>query len=261
MKNQLGVIVLVVICLGLVIALVAIKKQAMEEHRTDTGTIVTLSNDLRETSSKLDEQRQVTVMLEKDLDTQRKSYGELSNNLTQVSGTLTKTEATLKATEEEVRKRDSRIADLETQNQMLDKQAADLSLEITNLTTKITETQRRLAASEGDRALLEKELKHLLAEKTELERQFNDLTILRAQVSKLKEEMVVARRTEWMRQGLYATSEQKGAQKLMQGVAAPQTKAAPKPSYDLNVEVSADGSVKVIPPTNAPTSSKPPAGK
>jgi hypothetical protein len=45
----------------------------------------------------------------------------------------------------------------------------------------------------------------------------------------------------------------------MQGMAPSQPKA-PKPAYDLNVEVSADGSVKVIPPlTNRPAATNPPA--
>ena len=57
-----------------------------------------------------------------------------------------------------------------------------------------------------------------MAEKAELERQFNDLAVLRAQVSKLKEELSVARRLEWIRQGLFASTEQRGAQKLMQGL-------------------------------------------
>ena len=98
-----------------------------------------------------------------------------------------------------------------------------------------------------------------MAEKAELEKQFNDLTVLRAQVSKLKEELSVARRLEWIRQGLFASTDQRGAQKLMQGAAATPAKA-PKPTYDLNVEVSADGSVKVIPPlTNRPAATNPPA--
>ena len=98
-----------------------------------------------------------------------------------------------------------------------------------------------------------------MAEKSELEKQFNDLAVLRAQVSKLKEELSVARRLEWIRQGLFASTDEKGAQKLMQGHAAAPVKAS-KPSYDLNVEVSADGSVKVIPPlTNRPAATNPPA--
>jgi len=106
---------------------------------------------------------------------------------------------------------------------------------------------------------LEKELKRLLGEKPELERQFNDVNVVRAQVAKLREEMNIARRLEWMRSGLLASSDQKGAQKLMQGInpASPTTttgKAAHRPNYDLNVEVTADGSVRVIPPpsTNSP---------
>jgi hypothetical protein len=129
------------------------------------------------------------------------------------------------------------------------------------LTTQIEETKRKLTASEGEKGFLEKELKRLMAEKAELEKQFNDLAVLRAQVSKLKEELSVARRLDWIRQGLFASTDQKGAQKLMQGPAASsQAKPAPKPSYDLNVEVSADGSVKVIPPlTNRPAATNPPA--
>jgi chromosome segregation ATPase len=148
-----------------------------------------------------------------------------------------------------VARKDTRIAELENQNQALDKQALELTNAITSLTTQIGDTQRKLAASEGDKAFLEKELTRLIAEKAELERQFNDLAVLRAQVAKLKQDLNIARRIEWIRMGLFASEEQKGAQKLMQGASAPQyqTKSS-KPAYDLNVEISADGSVKVVPP-------------
>lgn len=261
MKNRIGLMVLVLLCLGLGVVLVTSRKQATAQHRQDVQSIGDLSNEVMQVRAQLDDQKQVNAMYEKDLQVQRKAYTELTNNFTslsanlvQVSGTLSKTEETLKSTQQEVVKRDARIAELENANQALDKQALELSTAITNLTTQIAETRRRLEASEGDKAFLEKELKRLMTEKAELERQFNDLAVLRAQVAKLKEELNIARRIEWIRQGLFASTEQKGAQKLMQGVAAPQSKP-PKPDYDLNVEVSADGSVKVIPPaqtTNAP---------
>jgi chromosome segregation ATPase len=188
------------------------------------------------------------------------NYSKVSANLFEVSNTLTKTEVALKTSQEETAKRDAKIADLEAQNQALDKQAVDLSTAITNLNKQITETNRKLATSEGEKGFLEKELKRLMAEKAELEKQFNDLAVLRAQVSKLKDELSIARRLEWIRQGLFASTDQKGAQKLMQGPAASQAKPPPKPIYDLNVEVSADGSVKVIPPlTNRPAATNPPA--
>jgi septal ring factor EnvC (AmiA/AmiB activator) len=262
MKNRLGLIALILGCLGLGVAVILIKTKATEEKKAATETILDLSNKLVYTSGKWEEEKNNATLLYKDLEAQKKALGELTNTFTEVSATLDKTKATLdktqaslEASEKEVAKRDAKIGELEAQNQALDKQAMDLSSSITNLTVQIASTQKKLAASEGDKAFLEKELKRLMAEKAELERQFNDLTVLRAQVAKLKEELNIARRIEWIRQGLFASSEQKGAQKLMQGLNAPQgaQAKAPKPTYDLNVEVSADGSVKVIPPpTNAP---------
>jgi hypothetical protein len=95
-----------------------------------------------------------------------------------------------------------------------------------------------------------------MAEKADLERQFNDLTVLRAQVAKLKDELNVARRLDWIRRGLFAASDEKGATKLMRTVANPPK--TPPGNYDLNVEVHSDGTTKVIPPvTNAPVAPQP----
>lgn len=269
MKNRIGVILLALVCVGLGFALIITQKQSVKRRQEDTTKIGTLSNNLVQTTTLLDEQRQVAATLEKDLDKQRQVSTDLTNslsrvsaNLAQTSSALETTKATLQTTEEELKKREARISDLESQNQALDKQALDLSTSITNLTVQIAETQRKLTASEGDKAFLEKELKRLMAEKAELERQFNDLVVLKAQVAKLKEELSIARRIEWIRQGLFASSEQRGAQKLMQGgsLAARQAKT-PKPVYDLNVEVNADGTVRVVPPgtySNAPAPANPP---
>jgi chromosome segregation ATPase len=263
MKNRIGLVVLVLLCLGLGIALITVRRDAAKQQDSDASTIEDYSNKLAATTAKWDDQRQVIATLYGDLDKQKKSSLDLSNrltaNLAQSSNTLAQREADLKASQEAVAKRDAQINELQTQNQALDKQAIDLTNSISKLTAEISETQRKLTASEGDKVFLEGQLKRLIAEKAELERQFNDLTVLRAQVAKLKQELNIARRIEWIRQGLFASSEQKGAQKLMQGISAPQMQAkASKIPYDLNVEVSADGSVKVIPPgpasgaTNAP---------
>src|SRR5436305_113752 len=63
----------------------------------------------------------------------------------------------------------------------------------------------------------------------------------------------ISKRIEWIRQGPFSAGETKGAQQLMQNLNAPLSKT--KTNYDLNVEINADGSMKVIPPlkdTNAP---------
>jgi len=267
MKNRIGIIVLALLCLGLVIAVITIRNNAVEQKHNDTDAILGFSNKWVETSTKFEDQKQVNAELEKNLDGRKKDLLDLTNNFTTVSSNLSetaanlaKTEASLKTSQEEVAKRDAKIAELETQNQALDKQAVDLSASITNLTLQIADTQKRLAASEGDKAFLQKELTRLMAEKAELERQFNDLTVLRAQVSKLKQELNLARRLEWIRQGLFASSEQKGAQKLMQGLgASPSQAKVARPLYDLNVEVGADGSVKVIPPPGRSATNSAPA--
>lgn len=252
MKNRIGLIILILISLGLIVAVVTVKKQAADQHQQDTVQIEAVSNNLTKANVALEDQKKVNVTLEKDMETQKqtfeKSLTDLTNNFTQVSANLAKTEASLQAAQQDVKQRDTKIADLEAQNQVLDKRAADLSNELTNLTTQIDDTKRKLAASEGDKAFLQKELHRLMGEKAELERQFNDLTILRAQVAKLRTEHNIAQRLEWARQGLFASADQKGAQKLMQGLVAPRTEPQ-KPNYDLNVEVSSDGSVRVIPPS------------
>lgn len=259
MKSMIGVILLAVLCIGLGVALFTTKKHAADEKKKDTDTISTLSNQWVKTDRDLGEQKQVNVMLSNDLTVARTEFTGLTNKFTTVATTLVKTEDTLKQTEEakkqEIAKRDARIAELEQQNHELDVRAADLSTALTNLTTQIVDTQGKLARSEGDRAFLEKELKRLMAEKAELERQFNDLNVLRAQVAKLREELNVSRRLEWIRKGLFAADEQKGATKLIQR--APLSPAPSTNHYDLNVEVNADGSVRVIPPlTNAPAAPK-----
>jgi len=256
MKNLIGVIVLAGVCVGLAVVLLTTKKQAAEEKRKDTETIVVLSNNVVKAQEDIRELRDVNVLLTNDLAARATEIANLTNKIVEVSSALTKTEESLKAEQLELAKRDAKIAELENTNQQLDQKAVGLSLQITNLNAQIVETQRKLAASEGDKAFLEKELKRMMAEKSELERQFNDLTVLRAQVAKLKEELSIARRLDWIRRGLFASSEQKGAQQLVQAGPAAVGTGQPKTNlYDLNVEVSADGSVRVIPPltgTNAP---------
>jgi chromosome segregation ATPase len=253
MKNRIGVVILVVVCVGLGIGLISIKRQSDKQKVASDESVQNFSNKLVVAASQLDETKQVNAELRKDLDNEKKNYGELTNNFSQVAANLSQTEVSLRTSEQEIAKRDVKIADLESQNQALDRRSQDLSLELTNLTAKIDDTQKKLLASEGDKSLLEKELKRMVAEKAELERQFNDLTVLRAQVAKLKEEQMIARRMDWTARGVYAAAEQKGAQRLMTGLVAPSQARVPKPNYDLNVEVTTDGSVRVIPPlTNGP---------
>jgi chromosome segregation ATPase len=257
----MGIIILTLACVGLAIALVVNQSNASRDRKTAETQILTHSNNWVETSEKLDEQRKVNITLTNDLATRDQDLMSLTNQISQTSNALSKTQDSLKAAQDEISKRDTQIADLEAQNKQLDEKAADLSSSITNLQTQIESTQQRLAASEGDKAFLEKELQRLMAEKAELERQFNDLKVLRAQVSKLKEELNISRRLAWIREGIFARDEQKGAQKLMQKTPPPAASSNAPANFDLNVEVNADGSVRVVAPagTNGVSTNPPPA--
>jgi chromosome segregation ATPase len=257
MKIRIGLVILVLLSVGLAIALISSHQEALRVQRESNDRILSLSNEWVTASGQLEEQKQVTTMLEKDMEGQKKALLELTNTYVQATADLSKAQESLTAAQAEIARRDVRITQLEAQNVELDKKAADLSSSLTNLTVQIAETERKLATSEGNKAYLEKELKRLMSEKTELERQFNDITVVKAQVSKLKEELTIARRMEWIRQGVYASAEDKGARKLLQGSAAA-PKPAPRQNYDLNVEVSADGSVRVIPNTTNSSLAVPP---
>ena len=269
MKNLIGVVILAVVCIGLVVALVATKKTATQEKRKDTDTILFHSNQWEKTRGDLAEHKQVIQNLEKDIETRKQQFGDLSNKYAEVTtkytdttATLAKTEESLKATQDEVAKRDAKITELEAQSQSYEQKAIDLSVALTNLTAQITDTKKKLAASEGDKAFLETQLKELMVAKAELERQFNDLTVLRAQVARLKEELSIARRLDWIRKGLFSSADQKGSQQLIQrGPGAAVAGESSTNHYDLNVEVNTDGSVRVIPPLTNRPAEPPPAPK
>jgi chromosome segregation ATPase len=165
---------------------------------------------------------------------------------------LATTKASLQGAQDQIANLNGRITDLEAQNKVLDDRANTLSNTIAALNAQIADTERKLANSETNNVFLVKELQQQIAQRAELERKFDDLNEVRAQVKKLRDELFVARRLQLMRA---SATEQKGAQLLVQRVvpATNATAAKPPPQYDLNVEVGSDGSIRIIPPlTNMP---------
>jgi len=256
MKGKTGIVVLVVVCIALGVGLLIRHAKAVQEQQDAEAKIMTLSNQWVRTEGDLNDQRKVNATLEKTLETKSSEAEGLSNKLDNLTATLIKTEEQAKTAaqlaKDEIAKRDAKISDLEGKNDDLTKQMSDLNTSINNLESQIADTQKRLAASEGDREFLLKELKRLQAEKAELERKFNDLAVLRDQVRKLRDELSIARRLEWIRRGLYGS--EKGAEKLQKGLAA----AGPQTNYDLNVEIKQSGGATIASPaTNAPATNNP----
>ena len=258
MKTKTGIIILVVVAVGLLIALFATKKQADDQHVKDATAILEFSNQLDTANINLNDERQVNLMLTNDLASTRQALEASSNNLVQTSGELAGAKSEVENAMNQITNLNGRIGDLETQNKALDDRAIMLSNNIVVLDAKIAATQQLLATARTNNAFLAAELQKQMAEKAELERKFSDVDAVRAQLSKLRTELFEARRLEWMNAGIDPTRQPKGAELLMKRSlpsgsprAAAQASAKPAPQYDLNVEVGSDGTVRVIPPSTS----------
>ena len=273
MNAKIGLAIITVACIGLAVALVTINGRSAKQQAQSASTISEFSNQLVDAHEQINGLNQVNLILTNALAASRQRSLAVSNQLTEkladTTTLLSSTTASLQDARHEVTNLNTRItglntriAGLEVQNSALDQRANSLSNTIASLDSQIAITQMKLATSTTNNEFLAKELKRQLAEKADLERKFNDLAEVRAQVHKLRMDLLTARRLEWMREGTDPSRQMKGAQLLMMrsqpanGTAS----AAGSPAYDLNVEIGSDGSVRVIPPTtNQPAATKPPS--
>lgn len=252
--------ILILVCVGLGAGLLYRHSTAEKKSKQDEETIVRYESKVADTEKKLAEQTAVNTVLEQNLSARTKELNEVSNTLVTVTANLAKVreEAQIAATNAaaDIAKRDARINELETQRDDLTKRMTDLNGQITDYQGRIEDVQKKLVASEGDRDYLLRELKRLQSEKNDLERQFNDLAMLREQVRKMKDELSISRRLDWIRRGLYGSL--KGAERLQKGFVQPA--ATNRGNYDLNVELKQSGGVQVVPnSTNAPAQPAPQA--
>lgn len=257
-KNVLFIF-LVLLAAGFGIGLIVLNNKAKEEKEVNVASITRLSNEVVQTQEKLQDQQQVNLSLENNVAELKKEIENVTGKLGSTESTLATTKANLAQTQAEAKaaadaaaaemaKRDARIQELEGQNDDLTLRMVELNTNLGTLEKQIADTEQKLVASEGDREFLMKELKRLQAEKAELEKQFNDLAVLRQQVSKLKEELSIARRLEWIRRGIYGTSSRGGAE----GLVRPTPVARPLKTNELNIELRQDGTATIVAPTNAP---------
>ncbi len=262
MKDKAPILILLLVAAGLGIALIFVYKDASDQKKEATQSLVVASNNFTSVKKQLNELQTVNQTLETNLAT---TQAELSNKLALADANLHTIQANLEKEVAEAKaeskaqadsnavalaQRDQKIADLESQNQALDKEAASLQLAITNLQSRISDTENKLAKSEGDRDLLLKELKLMRTQKEDLEKKFNSIQVVREQLRKLRAEAAMALRLDWMRRGIYTASEQKGGERLIH----PASSIPPSAASGANVELKQSGAVQIqtSPPTNAP---------
>lgn len=263
MQTKVAIIALVLISIFLGVALIHVSRKAEDQKTSDTKTIVSLSNDVTQTSAALEEQRQVNITIKTNLDSEQLKVEKLTVTLKQAEADLQRAktesadkevqaaqaaqaaEAAAKALKEQIAERTAKIQELEGERERLNGRLGDLTNAIAQLDSKIADTEKRLASSENDRTFLLTELKRLQAERTELERQFNDLAVLREQVKKLKDEQTVA--LDVLGRGVF---DRKGGEVLQWGTPK---KVVRKGTPDLNVEMSSKGgAARILQSTNKP---------
>lgn len=248
MNAKIGTVVLVIVCVGLAVALVAVKMQVGDQQKKAGDTIMEFSNQLVNARDEINSLNQVNLSL---LATNQATALEFSNSLAQAATELASAQNLLLSAQQQITNLNDRITDLESQNRTLDQRAQELTNTISTLNDQIALTQQKLAASETNNDFLAAELKRQVAEKAELESKFNNLQIVRAQVRKLRDDLIVAQRLDWIRRGVDPTKLKKGGELLMQRSLSPA--AAARAPGSLNVEIHSDGAVRVLPPpTNAP---------
>jgi septal ring factor EnvC (AmiA/AmiB activator) len=250
---KVAIVILILAAVGLGVGLMYRHNEAVKVKMADEEIKSVLSNKVEQTQAKLDEEQKVNLQLGTILNLKGEELSSTSNTLAKVNADLARTQKEMQAAGDaakaEIERRDNQIAQLTSQTNALTIKMDDLTSNIDKLGKQISDTERKLSASEGDRDFLVKELRRMQTEKAELERQFNDLAILRTQISKLKEEMSIARRLEWIKMGIYGTQGKKGAEALI-------TRSTPTltntNNFDLNVELRQDGGATVAPPTTPP---------
>lgn len=245
--KTLVTVILILACAGLVIALVVTQKHIDAQREKDTETIMDFSNQVVDANDDLNVLRQENLTLTNDLNSSRAQLLVLSNQVLAVSDSLSNSDTQLKAAQDQ-------IATLQAQNQSLDQQAEQLTNTIGDLNSKIAAAQAQLADSEKNGVFLQKELTDKTADLTKLQNTFNDLKAVRTQARKLHNELVIARRLQWIREGTQPNANVKGGTLLMARNMWPTNQLTPAKPYNLSVEVDSSGAVHIIQDTNAPAS-------
>jgi len=267
MKSKTALIALIIAVFALIIGLIVTGKKAANDKQESHLKILTLSNNWVHAQAQYEGERAERIALETNFMTARIDF---SNKITATEATLSTTAASLakaqadaKAASEaaaaEIAQREKKIQDLENQNQALDKETSDLRSSITNLEAQIASTEKKLATSEGDRQFLMKELKRLQDEKADLEQKFKDLASLREQIHKIKSEMALSRRLDWIRRGVYANSGMKGGERMVRSLASRPEPAPTPTNKSLNVELKQTGEKKIESAVPAPAPAPAPA--
>ena len=172
------------VCLVLVISLVLMKRSDLAQHENDVSVIAESSNQLAAANTRLAIREGRILVLSNSLDASLSASSALSNRLIEAQSTIA-------VDREQITNLTRQITGKEAENQNLAGRITDLTNQMAGLVRRLSSTEARLNALTNDYArnyaLLENRLRRDVAERVVVERRFNSLSELQAQVERLKE--------------------------------------------------------------------------
>jgi chromosome segregation ATPase len=187
--------VLALVCTVLVISLIVMKRGDNAQHENDAGAIAGFSNQLTSAQVQIASCNGTILTLSNRLDE------SLSASLT-FSNHLIEAESAIFLDTEQITNLNQHVAEMESENQTLGRRVMDLTNQIASLMGQITLTRASLDQANTNYALLENRLRRDVAERIVVERKFNNLLELQAQMQKLKKNPAEAISSESIYAGL-----------------------------------------------------------
>ena len=194
MKRYLSTI-LALVCIVLVISLIVMKRGDSAQHENDAGAIAGFSNQLTSAQGQIASGNGTILTLSNRLDESRSASLTFSNHLVEA-------ESAIVLDAEQITNLNQQVAELESENQTLGRRVMDLTNQMAGLTGQITLTGASLNQANTNYALLENRLRRDVAERIVVERKFNNLLELQAQMQKLKKNPAEAISSESIYAGL-----------------------------------------------------------
>jgi chromosome segregation ATPase len=148
-------------------------------HENDAGAIAGFSNQLTSAQVQIASCNGTILTLSNRFDESRSVSLSFSNHLIEA-------ESTIVLDTEQITNLNQHIAEMESENQTLGRRVMDLTNQMASLTGQITLTGASLDQANTNYAHLENRLRRDVAERIIVERKFNNLLELQAQMQKLK---------------------------------------------------------------------------
>ena len=167
------------VCLGLVISVVMMKRGADAQHDSDAGTIADFSNRLDSAQIEVAFGKGTILTLSNRLDECQSAALTFSNHLMEA-------ESAMARDTEQITNLTRQFAATESENQTLSQRVTDLTNQMAAFTSQIALTETNLSQAYKDYALLENRLRRDVAERVVMQRKFNNLPALQAQMEYLK---------------------------------------------------------------------------